>query len=141
MSGSVQAHRAFYVPVRQKLARGLQVHQEVTAGVEPYWKEDTERGGRTGCLSKVLLCYDIGAVIVWDGDLGVVGANGADARGGLCGVPETGEKVEGKSSEVWFMAEDGGGQNALGRGSTIAPDLLGQESNDSGGISVITAHH
>ena len=38
------------------------------------------------------------------GDLGVIGANGAEARGISCGVPETGDEVEGKNSEGWFVA-------------------------------------
>ena len=37
--------------------------------------------------------------------MGVVGPNCAEARGSPCGVPETGNKVEGKKSEGQFVAE------------------------------------
>ena len=66
------------------------------------------------------------------GDLGVIGANGAEARGISCGVPETGDEVEGKNSEGRVVAEGGGGQNASGSRDTTAPDLLGQEAGESG---------
>ena len=32
------------------------------------------------------------------------------------------------------MAEDGGKQSTSGRGDTTAPDLLGQDTGDSGGL-------
>ena len=37
-----------------------------------------------------------GGAVVWGRDVGVVGANGKEAIGILCGVPYTGDKVEGK---------------------------------------------
>ena len=71
--------------------------------------------------------------------MGVVGANGAEARGGSCGVPETGDEVEGKKAEGPFVAEGGGGKSTSGSGDTTAPDLLGQEAGDSGGMGGLTA--
>ena len=57
--------------------------------------------------------------------MGVVGAYGAEARGSSCGVPDTGEKLEGKKAELWCVVEGGSGQSASGSGDTTAPDLLG----------------
>ena len=63
------------------------------AGVGPYWVDATEGGGLTGHIGEVLSHGDTGGVVVRGGDLVVVGANGAEARGGSWGVPETGEKI------------------------------------------------
>ena len=38
----------------------------------------------------------------------VVVSNVSGARGGSCGVPETGDKVEDKKAEGRFVAEGGG---------------------------------
>ena len=70
----------------------------------------------------------------------VVGANGAETGGSSCGVPATGDEVEGKNSEGRFMAEGGGGKRTSGSGDTTAPGLLGQEEGDSGGIGGLTAY-
>ena len=61
------------------------------------WEDAVEGGGRTGRLVEVLSRNDAGSVVVWGGDLGVVGVNGADARGSFCGVPQTGDEVEAKN--------------------------------------------
>ena len=39
--------------------------------------------------------------------MSVLGANGAEISGISCGVPKTGEKVEGRKAEGRFVAEDG----------------------------------
>ena len=54
-------------------------------------EDNTEGGGGTGSLGKVLSRGNICSAVVWGGDLGVVGANGAEAEGGSCGVPATGK--------------------------------------------------
>ena len=99
-----------------------------------------EGGSGAGHLGKVLLwCNTVGSV-AWGGGAVVVGANGAESRGSLCGVPETGEKVKGKNSEGRF-AVDGGSKNITsGSGGTTSPDLLGQEIGESGGMGGPTAH-
>ena len=71
--------------------------------------------------------------------MGVVGANGTEAGGSSCGVPEIGEKVGGKKYEVRFMAEGGGVQSTSGRGDTHSPDLLGQEIGNSRGMGGLTS--
>ena len=63
--------------------------------------------------------------------MGVVGANGAEDRGGYCGVLDTGDEVEGKKAEGRFVAEGGGVKSVSGSRDTTAPDLLGQEAGDS----------
>ena len=68
---------------------------------------------------------DTGVAVVWGGDLGVVGANCADAGGGSFGFPETGDKVEGKKAEEWLVAEGVDGKSDLWSRETTAPDLLG----------------
>ena len=72
--------------------------------------------------------------------MGVIGANGSEARGSSCGVPETGEKVEIKKYEGRLVAEGGGRKSASGSRDTTAPDLLGQESGNSGGMGGLTAY-
>ena len=72
--------------------------------------------------------------------MGVFGTNGAEDIGSSYRVPETGDEVEGKNAEGRFVSEGGDGQSTSGSGDTTAPDLLGQESGDSGGMGVPTAH-
>ena len=72
--------------------------------------------------------------------MGVVGANGAEAGGSLCGVTEIGYEVEGKKVEGWLVAKFGGGKSASGIGDTNAPELLGQEGGNSGGIIGLRAY-
>ena len=66
--------------------------------VGEYREDTTGGGGRKGCLKEVLLRGDAVVVVVWGIDLGVVGANGVEARGRSCG------KVEVKCFEVWLVA-------------------------------------
>ena len=91
----------------------------------PYWEDSTEGGGRSGRLGKVLSPGDTCSVVVWGGELGVVGANGSDTRGSSCGVTETGNEVEGKNSEGRFVAEGGDRKSASGSEETIAIDFFG----------------
>ena len=114
--------------------------REGAAGLGNYWEDYTEGGGGAGRIREVILNSDIGSVVVWGGDLGVVDANGADSGGSLCGVPETGGKVEGKNSEGRLVAEGGGVQSDSGSRYTTSPDLLGQEEGDSGGMGGIMAY-
>ena len=98
----------------------------------------TEGGGGAVSLGKFLLCGDIVGVVVWYRYLGVIISNGSEARGISFGVPDTGEKVEGKNVEGQLVAEGGGRHSASGNGDTTAPDLLGKESGDSGGMGGLT---
>ena len=75
------------------MAIGPLEHQECAAGMGASHEDATEGGGGTVRLGEVLSRGDTDGVVVWGGDLGVVGANGAEARGSSCGVPETGDKV------------------------------------------------
>ena len=86
----------------------------------PSWEDATEGEGRTARLGKVLSHRDTDSVVVWGGELGVVGANDSDTRGSSCGVTEIGGEVEGKNSEGQFVAEGGGRQSASGSGDTTA---------------------
>ena len=99
-----------------------------------------EGGGEISHIGEVLLCGDTGGVVVWGGDLVIVGANGAEARGSSCGVSETGGKVEGKNAEGQFLAEVGGRQSASESSDTTAPDLFGQESVESGTMCDLMAY-
>ena len=71
-------------------------------------EDDTEGGGGTSHLGKVLLRSNTGSAVVWGGGVVVVGANGAEARGSSCGITETGEQVEGKKAEGQLVVEGGG---------------------------------
>ena len=86
-----------------------------------YLEDAIEGGGGTVCLDKFLLRGDTGSIVVWDRDLGVVGANGSETRWGSCRVSETGDEVEGKNNEGRFMEKGGGRQSASGIGDTTAP--------------------
>ena len=97
-----------------------------------YREDSTEGGVRAGCLGKVLLRGDTGSVVIWGGDLGVVGANGAEAGGSSFWFPETGENFEGKNSEGRLVEKGGGRQSDSGSGDTTAPELIGQEEGNSG---------
>ena len=57
------------------------------------WEDAMEGGCGTGRLGKVLLRGNTGSAVVWGREVGVVGANGTDARESSYGVTETGEKV------------------------------------------------
>ena len=104
-------------------------------------QEDTVEGGDgSGHLRKVLSRGNTGGAVVWGRDVGVFGANGAEARGNSCGFSETGDKVEGKKTEGRFVAEGCGKQSTSGSGDTTTPDLLGKEASDSGGMGSPTAH-
>ena len=46
-----------------------------------------------------------GGSIVWGGDMGDFGANGAEVRGSSCGFPVTGQKEKGKELEVRVVTE------------------------------------
>ena len=110
----------------------------VLAGVT--WEDSTEGGGKTGCLSKVLLRSNTGCDVVWGRDLVFIGANGTETGGSSCGVPATGEKVEGKEAEGRFVAEDVGGQITSVSGVTTTSDLLGQNSGDNGVMVGLTSY-
>ena len=104
------------------------------------WEDATERGEITGHLGEFLLCGDTCSVVVWGGDLGVVGANDSETKGISCGVPETGDKVEDKNYEGLFVAEGCIGQSVSGSGDKTAPDLLEQEACGSGGMGDLMAY-
>ena len=72
--------------------------------------------------------------------MGVVCNNGAEARGGSCGVPDTSENFEGKKSEVRFMVEGGSKQSTSGSWYTTDSDLLGQYVGKSVGMGGPTDH-
>ena len=72
--------------------------------------------------------------------MGVVGANGAEADGSSCGVPDTDGKVEGKKGEECLAEKVGGGQSASGRGEKTAPDLLGKEAGKIGVMDGLTEY-
>ena len=84
-----------------------------------------EVGSGAGHLGKFLLwCITVGSV-AWGRDVVVVGANGAESRGILCGVPETGEKVKGRNCEGQFVVDSGSKNITSGSGETTSPYLLG----------------
>ena len=63
-----------------------------------------------------------------------IGPNASEVRGSEYGFPVTGNKVKGKDSEVRVVEEGGGKNISSGSGCTTAPDLLGQETVNSGGV-------
>ena len=103
-------------------------------------EDATEGGSGIVCLGNVLLRGNTRGAVVWGGDLGVVGANGAKDRRSSCGVPETGDKIEIKTSEGWFVAEDGSRKSTSGIGDTTATYLLGKEAGNSDGMGGLTAY-
>ena len=72
--------------------------------------------------------------------MGAIGNNGAEVRGSACGFLATGKKVKVKAAEVRVVVEGKGKQNTSGRGDTTAPDLLGQETVNSGRVGGPTAY-
>ena len=78
------------------LCSGTTKHPEGAAGVGATWEDYREGGGGAGRLCKVLSSGNTGGAFFWGGDVGVVGANGAEIRRSACGFTETGEKVKGK---------------------------------------------
>ena len=91
----------------------------------PSHEDATEGRGETGRLGEVLSRGDTCGVVVCGVELSVVGDNGSEAGGSSCGVPDTGNEVEGKKAKGLLMEEGGGGQSASGCRDTTAPDLLG----------------
>ena len=77
-------------------------------------EDDTEEGDTAGRLGKVLSHSDTGGVVVCGGYLGFVSYNSAEAGRSSCGVPETGDEIEGKKAKGRIVAEGGGGKSASG---------------------------
>ena len=98
------------------------------------WEVSTEVGGGNVHIGKVLLCGSSDGDVVWGGDVGDIGANGAEVIGGTCGFPSTGNKVKGKVSEIRVVAEGGGEQSTSGNGGTTDLGLLGKQTGYSGGV-------
>ena len=76
-------------------------------------REDSmEGGGGAGHLGEVLSRGNTGGAVFWVEDLGVIRSNVAEAGGGSCGVPETGDEVKGEilkdglwrevAAEIWL---------------------------------------
>ena len=86
----------------------------------------TEGRGVAGRLGNFLSRGTSGGAVVWSGDVGAIGANGAEVIGRSYGFPATGKKVKGKATEGRVMAEGGNKQSTSGSGDTTALDLLGQ---------------
>ena len=63
------------------------------------WEDIAEGGGGAIHLGEVLLRINTSGDVVWRIDVGVVGANGAEAGGSSCGIPETVNKVKVKEAE------------------------------------------
>ena len=75
------------------------------------------------------MCVNTGGAVVWGGDLGVVGANGAEARGSSYGFPEM---LKAKKAYGRFVEEGGNRQSNSGSGYRTTLDLIGQYGGDSG---------
>ena len=103
-------------------------------------EDATEGGGRTCRLGKVLSRGDKCGVVVWGVDLGVVVSNGSEARESSCGITETGVEVEYKMFEGWFVAECGDIKRSSGSRDTTTPDLIGQDTDNSGRMGGLTAY-
>ena len=99
-----------------------------------------ELGGVAGRLGKVLLRSSSGSALVWDVDVGSIGANGAEVRGSECVFPDIGNKVKGKAAEVRVMVEGSVKNSPSGIGDTSDMDLLRQETGNSGGVGDNTAY-
>ena len=93
----------------------------------------TEGGGVAGRLKKVLSRGTPGGAVVWSGYVSDIGDNGAEVRGIPYRFPAIGKKVKGKAAEGRVVEEGGGKKSTSGSGYTTAPDLLGQETGNSGG--------
>ena len=59
----------------------------------------TEGGGGPDSFSKFLPRGSSGGAIFWGGYMGAFGANGAEVRGGACGIPAAGHKGKVKAAE------------------------------------------
>ena len=57
-----------------------------------------EGGGGAVSIGKVLLRGSSGRAIVWGGDMGNFGANGAEVRGSSCGFTAAGHKEKVKAA-------------------------------------------
>ena len=104
------------------------------------WGFATEGGGVAGHLRKKKSHGTSGSAVVWSGDVGAIGAYDVEVRGSSCGFPATGNKVKGKDAEGRVVAEGGDRKITSGSGYTTAPDLLGQETGNSGGVGGPTAY-
>ena len=103
-------------------------------------EDSTEGGGGTGRIGNFLLRSHTGGTVVQGRDVGAVGANDTEAGRSSYGVPDTGDKFEGKKAEGRFVKEGGDRQSTSGSGDTTDPDLIGQEAGGSGGMGDLTAY-
>ena len=66
--------------------------------------------------------------------MGAIGANGAEVRGGACRLPSSGHKDKVKAAKVWVVAIVNGKNIPPGSRDTAAPEIFGQETDNSGGV-------
>ena len=110
------------------------------SGVGEDWEFATEVGGVAGRIGTFLSRGTSGVAVVWSGDVGANGDNNVEVRGSSCGFPEIRNKVKGKAAEGRVVVEGGGKKSTSGSGYTTAPDLLGQETVNSGRVGEPTAY-
>ena len=81
-----------------------------------------------------------GGDIVWSGEMGAFGANGAEVRGSICGFPAAGHKKKVKAAEGRFAAAGEGKNSPPWSGDRAGTKICGQETGDSGGVGGHTAY-
>ena len=98
------------------------------------WEVSTEVGGGARILGNVLPRGSSVGDIFGGGDMGAIGANGAEVRGGACRLPLSGYKDKGKASKGCVVATGNGKNSPPGSEETAAPEIFGQETGNSGRV-------
>ena len=95
--GDIQVSGAAARPVGQQMAGGTPEYQEGAPSLEPVRKATTEVGVVPVSVSNVLSVSGAGGVIIWGGDLGVVGGNDQYSGGGPHRFPWAGDGKDGQT--------------------------------------------
>ena len=100
----------------------------------------TKVGVGAGSLGNILPHGSSGGAIVWIGDTGAFGSNGAEVRGIACGFPAVGHRKKYRSAEGQVVVAVDGKYSPPGIRITAATDICEQKTGDSGRVDGLTAY-
>ena len=102
--------------------------------MDPDRKTDKQRGSGPACVRNILSGNGTGGVTLWDGDLGFVGGNVQESRGGAHGFPQTVDGSEGHAVEGRDLEKRGSGEGNQGSRNSDTGDVNFQEEGNSGRV-------
>ena len=95
-------------------------------------------GSRTQGVRNFLNGGGAGNYIVWVGDVGHLGVNGEEGRGGTHGVPATDNGEASEAIRRRYMGDAGGGRRTRGSGNPVGKDLHKRTAGNRGAVGGAT---